>query len=124
MDCPRCKLGLTDMIYEGEAVKYCGTCWGYWMRRRQLDKIVDGAMYKFSKKESKQIRRTLKTRGDVDRQGNESGLIDCPSCKKVMERKKFHYQCPVEIDECTEHGIWLDTGEIKELQIFIEQHVV
>jgi Zn-finger nucleic acid-binding protein len=29
----------------------------------------------------------------------------------------------VKIDECPEHGIWLDTGEIKDLQIFVEKHM-
>jgi Zn-finger nucleic acid-binding protein len=27
----------------------------------------------------------------------------------------------VQIDECDEHGVWLDTGEIKDLQVFIER---
>jgi hypothetical protein len=29
----------------------------------------------------------------------------------------------VQIDECGEHGLWLDTGEIKDLQVFIEREL-
>ncbi len=122
MDCPRCKLTMEDAVYEQQPVKFCGNCWGYWMTRDRLDKIVDGVTYAFSKKEQKTISRTMRTQGDVDR-GGESAYIQCPECDQFMERKKFHYKCPVEIDECAQHGIWLDTGEIKELQVFIERFI-
>jgi len=123
MDCPRCQLMMNDGEYEGEKVKVCGTCWGYWLSREQLEKIVDTVEYSFARSEKKKIDRTMQTQGDVNREGHEGSFIQCPVCAKFMERKKYHYKCPVEIDECADHGIWLDTGEIKELQIYIEQHL-
>ena len=123
MDCPRCNLSLSQTDYEGEPVQFCGTCWGYWLTRERLEKIVDTVEFKFSKGEKKALDQTMQTQGDVDREGRESSFIHCPECKEFMERKKFYYKCPIEVDECAKHGIWLDTGEIKELQVFIEKHV-
>ena len=60
--------------------------------------------------------------GDANREGSEHLDIRCPVCSGGMEKKKYHRSCPIEIDECELHGIWLDTGEIKDLQVFIESY--
>ncbi len=123
MDCPRCRLSLSPQEYEGENVSFCSTCWGHWLTRSQLDNIVNNVQYKFSKFERKAVFKTVAEKGDADRQGSEAQLINCPECGKSMERKRYESQFPVQIDECPNHGIWLDTGEIKDLQVFVEQNL-
>jgi len=123
MDCHRCGLSLSQQEYEGENVSFCNTCWGYWLARSQLDNIVNKVQYKFSDYERDAVLKTMTREGDADRQGSEEQSIDCPECGKPMERKKYESGCPVKIDECPEHGIWLDTGEVKDLQIFVEKHL-
>ena len=123
MECPRCQLTLQSTQYENQDVDMCGNCWGYWLKRSQLESIVNDATYQFNKSEQKAVEKGFFMDGDVDRQGQEPRAITCPVCQGVLERKKFHAHCPVQIDECPEHGIWLDTGEIKDLQIFIEKHL-
>ncbi len=120
MLCPRCQLLLTDDQYENQHVKFCTNCWGHWLDQSALDAILKSDSYSFSPKERKEMLATWATRGDVDRQGAESEPIDCPECNSRLHRKQFFDACPVEVDVCDEHGIWLDTGEIKELQIFFE----
>ena len=123
MDCPRCRLLLTGTEYEGEEVQFCGTCWGYWLTRSQLDQIVAGVKYRFEGREAQTIEETLASHGDADRQGSEREAVPCPVCGAEMKKKKYRANCPVQIDECDQHGIWLDTGEIKDLQVFIERSV-
>jgi Zn-finger nucleic acid-binding protein len=120
MDCPRCRLTLADAEYEDQHVHFCGTCWGYWLTRRQLDQIAAGVSYRFGKGETKTIESTFYS-GDADRQGSEGQAVSCPVCGAGMKRKQYRTNCPVQIDECDEHGVWLDTGEIKDLQVFIER---
>lgn len=120
MDCPRCKLTLTDSDYEGQAVKFCNECWGYWVSRPQLEAIISSVTYSFSKAEAK-ASTSSKAGGDANRQGSEAKRLACPDCHAHMERKKYRPNLPVEIDECPAHGVWLDTGEIKDLQVFIER---
>jgi Zn-finger nucleic acid-binding protein len=121
MDCPRCHLLLADAEYEGEQVHFCGTCWGYWLTRPQLDQIAAGVKYRFGEGEAKTIEGTLHSDGDANRQGSEREAVSCPVCGVEMNRKRYTTDCPVQIDECDQHGVWLDTGEIKDLQVFIER---
>ena len=121
MDCPRCRLLLADAEYEGQHVHFCGTCWGYWLTRSQLDQIVTGLTYRFSEAETQTIADTLGSEGDANRQGSEREAVRCPVCSVEMNRKAFKSDCPVQVDECAQHGLWLDTGEIKDLQVFVEQ---
>lgn len=121
MDCPRCQLGLSEAEYEGQQVHFCGTCWGYWMTRDQLDAIVHVADYSFDEHEVQAIQESL-SKGDADRQGSERQATHCPNCAKQLTRRRFSFDCPVYIDECDAHGLWLDTGEIKDLQVFVESH--
>jgi Zn-finger nucleic acid-binding protein len=123
MDCPRCRLSLAEAEYEGQQVHFCGTCWGYWLTRPQLDQITAGVNYRFGKRESQTIQKMLETDGDADRQGSEREATSCPVCGAGMARKRYSSNCPVEIDECDQHGLWLDTGEIKDLQVFIERQL-
>ena len=120
MDCPRCQLTLTDSEYEKHAVKFCSECWGYWLTRTQLDAITATVEYGFDRAEAKAAVRS-NTGGDANRQGSEAEMLKCPECQAAMQRKHYRDNLPVEIDECSQHGIWLDTGEIKDLQIFIER---
>lgn len=124
MDCPRCRLSLAESEYEGQRVHFCGNCWGYWLSRNKLIRIARGVEYRFSKQETKAVENVFATAGDANRQGDEEASIACPECGQAMETKPYTDRCPVQIDECEEHGIWLDTGEIKDLQVFIEQSLL
>lgn len=120
MDCPRCRLRLAADEYEGQEVHFCTTCWGYWLTRSQLDQIVAGVKYRFSDREAQTVEQTLDA-GDANRQGSEAEAVACPVCGAAMKKGKYTSNCPVQIDECGQHGLWLDTGEIKDLQVFIER---
>jgi Zn-finger nucleic acid-binding protein len=112
---------LAGAEYEGQQVHFCGTCWGYWLTRNQLDQITAGVKYRFGKREARTIEETLDSHGDANRQGSELKAVPCPVCGVEMKRNRYQANCPVQIDECDQHGLWLDTGEIKDLQVFIEK---
>jgi Zn-finger nucleic acid-binding protein len=114
---------LAGAEYEGEEVHFCGTCWGYWLTRSQLDQIVAGVKYRFGEREVEAIAETLGSHGDANRQGFEREAVPCPVCGGQMQKKTYAANCPVQIDECDQHGLWLDTGEIKDLQVFIERRM-
>ncbi len=41
--------------------------------------------------------------------------ISCPDCGTLMNRKNYGARSGVIVDECREHGIWLDSGELLRL---------
>ena len=121
--CPRCHTVLEDQDYEGQTIAFCGVCFGHWLQRAQLDEIVRTIEFKFSQSEAESLEAAMEGVGDEHRLLDESPPVACPVCETTMERKRYHEECPVMIDECAEHGVWLDTGEIKDLQIFVERTV-
>lgn len=120
MNCPRCGLSMKAEKYEKQPVRHCTTCWGYWTEPAPLRNILRNQIEKFSAGERRSVFQAWASHGDVDRQGREREAIDCPVCRARMSKRTFHPECPVVVDQCPKHGIWLDTGEIKELQIFVE----
>jgi Zn-finger nucleic acid-binding protein len=122
MDCPRCNLSLRSAAYEGEQVMYCSTCWGYWLTHSQLAHIIEATMQQFTDAERDKVTETFAMVGDAERGSREADPVRCPECQRAMQRHRFADSCPVMVDECPDHGIWLDTGEIKDLQIFIERY--
>lgn len=47
-------------------------------------------------------------------------LLDCPVCSEQMCRYHHLGDDTIELDECPDHGIWLDDGELGALLEFIQ----
>ncbi|QZA81446.1 hypothetical protein [Deefgea piscis] len=44
----------------------------------------------------------------------------CPACNKMLNRRAFSRHIAVIVDECREHGVWLDGGEFSILAEWME----
>ncbi|WP_028456375.1 hypothetical protein [Chitinilyticum litopenaei] len=44
----------------------------------------------------------------------------CPACGKVMHRHAYNRHIPLIVDDCREHGVWLDGGEFTVLAEWME----
>ena len=113
--CPRCHIPL-QMIDLGLGGKFyierCERCLGLFFDPNELESLLD---------------KTVSHVHEVDRQrlneirnipvSNEYRLsyIDCPVCKKLMNRINFGSGSGVIVDKCREHGLWLDGGELRQI---------
>ncbi|QDU88451.1 hypothetical protein Pla175_18290 [Pirellulimonas nuda] len=118
MLCPRCQLTLQETDYEGQHVYFCTNCWGYWMEKSQLDAIVADKSTRFSGAEKRVVRQAVGAGNPAH--AAESTPAPCPVCQKAMQKTTYTQACPVELDLCRAHGVWLDAGELKELQVLWE----
>lgn len=118
MNCPRCKLSLSAEQYEGQSLHFCGNCWGHWVSLDAFERILRSEAYDFSTAE----KATLLYRWSQNKDSNvdTTEKISCPACDQQLTRMAFDDQCPVPVDRCDEHGVWLDCSEIKQIQIFID----
>lgn len=116
MNCPRCKLSLRKVDYEGVEVDMCDTCWGFWLDTGELEDVLEKRNLSFSKDERKAI-LDLKA---ASKKG-PTAPAPCPKCEKVMKRAHYDSVVHLVIDRCEEHGVWLDTGEIKKVQALAEK---
>jgi len=116
MKCPRCKLPLRQVEYEGVETDMCDACWGFFLDTGELEEILEKRALTFSKEEKKQVLdiRTASATGPT-------APAPCPKCGEIMKRVHYDQAVHLVIDRCDEHGIWLDTGEIKRVQALAEK---
>jgi Zn-finger nucleic acid-binding protein len=46
--------------------------------------------------------------------------VDCPVCGARMAQFLFSPGCKILLDRCTEHGIWLDHGELGDVISYVQ----
>ncbi len=102
MRCPKCKtISLKEGKVKDRSVKidYCPKCKGIWFDVGELGKVTENAI------------RELSIDPDADRRS-----IYCPRCIQPLHTFRYPQTC-VKIDMCKEcRGLWLDAGELKEIQ--------
>ncbi len=120
LNCPHCQLTLQPQTYEGTQILFCSICWGHWLDDLALATILAKKDYGFSREErDTTLAAWVHIEGDApthDQQG-----VTCPVCGEIMTESMFADGCPVLVDRCSRHGTWLDAGEIKKIQVFVEQ---
>ena len=132
-DCPRCRFALQPDTYEGVEVLFCSTCWGHWVEPEALGKILASDEYSFSESEARSVRSSIFRHWveaeDTPDSAREQASVQetpqlvsppCPVCQRPMDTVPFTDDCPIEIDKCNDHGVWLDTSEVKKIQVFFE----
>ena len=117
-DCPRCEIKLGTEEYEGVKTSFCNQCWGHWMSREEFTHVLKSERYRFSDTEKESLLRSWaeKSQPDVELEP----VVNCPVCKKPTERKAFSADCSVALDLCSDHGVWLDSSEIKQVQVYFD----
>lgn len=118
-ECPRCNVSLSRTKYEGVNVDFCDACWGYWVGLYQFETILSSKDEVFSKEER---RGALSDKAKVH--SADGTPLSCARCEHHMQKLqvKDEWGAPAFfLDYCKDHGLWLDTGEIKRSQILDER---
>ena len=125
--CPRCRLPLGDVFYEGVPVKVCRTCLGKLVHQAEMDRILARREVGFSKvlkAKAEAIRiQLLGTVEGLKRDPRElkSSML-CPSCGYALRPRPYNYQYFIPVDKCLSCGeIWFDADELEILQALVEQ---
>lgn len=113
--CPRCHipLQLIDLGLDGKFyIERCTRCLGLFFDPNELETLLD--------KTISHVHEVDRPRLDEIRNVKRSceyalGYIDCPVCKKLMQRINFGSGSGVIVDKCREHGLWLDGGELRQI---------
>ncbi len=111
--CPRCEVSLKIYITQDDHEEYdiCPRCSGLWLDRTEFHQATRRERaYRHSKEKGEYLRGPLR---------DPLKYIPCVRCGKAMNRKNFARISGVIIDECSSHGIWLDSGELEKIRHFI-----
>jgi Zn-finger nucleic acid-binding protein len=121
MRCPRDKSELQQKVYEAKVeVDQCPQCVGMFLDKGELETIQST----IETDHRRSAVESLDASWDpVQADGEETrGSVDCPKCGARMDRRRYGFGSETVIDECPKGcGVWLDGGEINELERFYEQ---
>lgn len=115
MHCPRCKTDMNQVNINGVQVDVCPGCEGSWYDNEELSAIIGVPKGKLEESELSQVLVEDKTEG-VDLEG---GIV-CPRCGSPLRRFRYLVSSEIWLDECSEHGVWLDDGELAKMLDFLK----
>lgn len=110
MNCPRCSSSLNEILFpdlQDAQVHMCPQCEGAWYPRKSLNEVAQSEREWV---EGSEISAVLEA-DKLDMVDLEAP-VSCPVCGDEMKRYEYALAPDVELDECPEHGIWLDDGEL------------
>lgn len=109
MQCPVCRGQLEAALYEGVNIHTCPSCKGNLLDEERLGEI-----------EKLRERVISREKGHTDTRHYEGTRV-CPNCSIPMEKAKYGKYIPKTIDQCPQcKDIWLDKGEMEDIQVAYE----
>ena len=120
MNCPRCSTELKEIVFaelNDSQVYMCPSCEGAWYPRKALNEVAQTERDWLENTEISAVLEADKLHLiDLD------APVNCPLCDEEMKRYEYALAPEVELDECPEHGIWLDDGELGVIMEKISQN--
>ncbi len=113
--CPQCHVNLQtiDLNLNGSfLIEHCKKCFGLFFDPGEIETMLENSVSNVF-----QINRELLRNINKERYQSHKKVryIKCPVCQGWMKRKNFGYRSGVIINQCKQHGIWLESGQITHL---------
>jgi Zn-finger nucleic acid-binding protein len=127
MRCPRDQSELVTREYETDVeIDECPKCGGSFLDKGELETIqhTDGtspASPERGRKPGEKVHTPAAPPPGIVAEAVEP-LVDCPKCGVRMDRRRYGLGSDTMIDECPDGcGLWLDGGELEELETLYEK---
>ncbi len=113
--CPRChvRLQLIDLGLGGKFyIERCSNCLGLFFDPNELEALLNRTVTDVHEVDRPRLDEIRNVRRNSE---YPLGYIDCPVCRKLMQRINFGSGSGVIVDKCRQHGLWLDGGELRQI---------
>ncbi len=113
--CPRCNIALQtiDLKIDGRFfIERCDQCMGLFFDTGELEVLLDASVKNVFSINFKKLTHITDTMAP---ETLTVAYIKCPVCNKFMNRSNFGSRSGVIVNACGDHGIWLDSGELRRL---------
>jgi Zn-finger nucleic acid-binding protein len=113
--CPECNIAMQTIALNLDPplhIERCEQCFGLFFDPGEVETLLEKSVSPvFS------INRELIGNINDDRYQKNKPIkyMECPVCRNMMNRVAFGHRSGVVIDQCRDHGVWLDGGEISHL---------
>lgn len=113
--CPVCHIPLQtiDLKVNGHFyIERCHDCFGLFFDPGEIEAFLDASV-----SGGFTINRQLIENINQERYPSDHKVryVKCPVCQVLMNRVCFAYRSGVVVDQCKEHGVWLNSSEITHL---------
>jgi len=116
MQCVLCGVEMIPENYEGVIIDRCPDCGGVWVGQGELGPIIEGRQVEFA------MDQRVEKLAEVGKDEGPEEPRHCPVCGQQMQRFNYAINTGVFLDRCPQkHGIWLDPGELEQVQIVMEE---
>jgi len=114
--CPDCGALMPPTQVAGVPLNECGSCRGLWVPGDHFDLLVTRAAGQRTRGAAT-LPAPRASGANPSRQGVR--YRKCPECDAFMHRRNYRKSSGVIVDECREHGTWLDADELEQIAGFI-----
>ena len=125
--CPRCRVPLADVFYEGVAVKACPRCGGRLVGMSLMDRIIARKEMAFSAdlaRKAEEFKARFLAQPVLTKRISETPSTEplpCPECGRPLRPRPYSYAFFLPVDKCLAcHRIWFDADELEILQLLVE----
>lgn len=115
MDCPTCSATLVTTTHEGLDIAACPNGDGMFLPGDTLLAAVRSRSEDRAEHDENIALATAKPVSPATEQART-----CPACGATMNKLTYAYESGVLIDTCAAHGVWLDNGELKRIEAWVE----
>ena len=112
--CPACEIPMEslDLNLEGRFfIERCRNCMGHFFDSGELESLLDKTLSPTFHIDFERLARISEEYGHLSR----TPYVKCPLCQKHMNQINFGARSGVVVDQCRDHGIWLNGGEFHKL---------
>ncbi len=116
--CPCCARAMNPREVGGLVVHECGKCHGLWAPMDRFEALVDRA----AEAARSRVAAGQASVPRVDGGNPAKSQVEyrrCPACDALMARRNYQKRSGVIVDQCHEHGTWLDAHELERIAGFV-----
>lgn len=122
MRCPICSSDLQPATHEGVELEMCPGGHGLWLQPGELAAVVMKTELDRPEHEENVELHAAKnvSLSDLMRVIREEGDRACPECGSKMQKVEYGFSTAILTDKCSDHGVWLDSGELERIEAYAE----
>ena len=113
--CPRCRIPLQTIdlrLGKKFLIERCERCLGLFFDPGELEALLEKAVTNVHAVDPQRLREVQNVKRSHE---YPVSYIDCPVCRRLMNRINIGSRSGVIADQCREHGMWLDGGELRQV---------
>lgn len=113
--CPECdtEMGSISLRLDKEVfIERCETCSGIFFDPDELEAVIDASVSKVFEVD---LERMAIISEEMSRDYTDVKYVRCPVCQTLMNRRNYGARSGVIVDLCSQHGVWLNGGELRRL---------